>query len=54
MPSAPDKRSHSFRGLYDINLALTMKQKIIGNDVDAAEKGLIIITGANQGGNRLS
>ena len=50
MPVAPDKRSHSFSGLYDINLALTMKQKITGNDVDAADKGLIIITGANQGG----
>jgi DNA mismatch repair ATPase MutS len=50
LPSAPGRRSHSFKGLYDICLALTMKQKIVGNDVEAGHKNLVIVTGANQGG----
>ncbi|MFQ5682952.1 MAG: DNA mismatch repair protein MutS [Candidatus Binatia bacterium] len=37
-------------GLYDIALALTMKQKVVSNDVAADGKDLVIITGANQGG----
>jgi len=44
------KRRHSFTGLYDVCLALTMKQKVVGNDVNANDKSLVIITGANQGG----
>ena len=44
------QRSHSFTGLYDVCLALTMKQKVVGNDVNADSKDLVIITGANQGG----
>jgi DNA mismatch repair ATPase MutS len=48
--AALDERRHSFHGLYDVCLALTMKQKIIGNDVNADNKDLVIITGANQGG----
>lgn len=50
LPVTPDERRHAFQGLYDICLALTMNQKVVGNDVDADHKGLIIITGANQGG----
>ena len=46
----PNERRHSFTGLYDVCLALTMKQKVVGNDVNADNKDLIIITGANQGG----
>jgi len=49
-PAALDERRHSFQGLYDVCLALTMKQKIVGNDVKADNKNLVIITGANQGG----
>jgi DNA mismatch repair ATPase MutS len=45
-----DERQHAFTGLYDISLALTMKQKVVGNDVNADGKDLVIITGANQGG----
>ncbi len=44
------ERSHSFTELYDICLALTMKRKVVGNEVDAEGKNLMIITGANQGG----
>ena len=49
-PVAPGERRLAFRGLYDVCLALTMKQAVIGNDVDAQGKDLVIITGANQGG----
>jgi len=50
LPVAPSQRGHSFQGLYDVCLALTMKQKVVGNDVNADNKDLVIITGANQGG----
>lgn len=50
LPVASSERRHSFDGLYDVCLALTMKQKIVGNDVRADDKDLVIITGANQGG----
>jgi DNA mismatch repair ATPase MutS len=46
----PSERRHSFRGLYDVCLALAMEQKVVGNDVNADDKDLVIITGANQGG----
>ena len=46
----PNERRHSFKGLYDVCLALTMKRKVVGNDVNADSKDLVIITGANQGG----
>jgi DNA mismatch repair ATPase MutS len=49
-PVRATERKHSFRGLYDICLSLRLRQKVIGNDVNADEKDLIVITGANQGG----
>ncbi len=49
-PVPASERRHSFTGLYDISLTLTMKQKVVGNDVSADNKDLVIITGANQGG----
>ncbi len=49
-PAPASQRRHSFTDLYDVSLALTMKQKIVGNDVNADGKDLVIITGANQGG----
>jgi len=50
LPLAANERSHAFKGLYDICLALTLEQKVVGNDVDADQKGLVVVTGANQGG----
>jgi len=50
VPAAIGERRHSFTGLYDVCLALTMRQKIVGNDVNADNKSLVMITGANQGG----
>jgi hypothetical protein len=38
------------RNLRDACLALTMGRPVIGNDVDAEGKPLVIITGANRGG----
>jgi hypothetical protein len=49
-PAPANERQHSFSGLYDVALALTMKQKVVGNTIAAAGKGLVMITGANQGG----
>ncbi len=49
-PVAPSQRRHSFTGLYDVCLALRMRQKVVSNDGNADNKSLVIITGANQGG----
>jgi len=49
-PAPAGERRHSFTGLYDAALALTMKKKVVGNDVNADGKDLVVITGANQGG----
>lgn len=38
------------RNLRDVCLALTMPRAVVGNDVDATGKPLVIITGANRGG----
>lgn len=49
-PAPANERCFKCTGLYDIALALTMKQKVVGNDVQADQKELLFITGANQGG----
>lgn len=49
-PAAAETHRLSFRGLYDIGLALNRKQHVVGNDIDANGKDLVIVTGANQGG----
>jgi DNA mismatch repair ATPase MutS len=50
VPTAANERRHAFHGLYDVCLALTKKQKVIGNEANADHKDLVMITGANQGG----
>jgi hypothetical protein len=40
----------SAEGLYDATLTLHVEQRIVGNDVDADGRSLVMITGANQGG----
>ena len=40
----------SASALYDIGLALTTEQSVVGNDLNADTKTLVMITGANQGG----
>jgi len=49
-PEPPGARRHRCSELYDVSLTLTMGRSIVGNTVDANGKGLVIITGANQGG----
>ena len=44
------ERRHSFHRLYDVSLALILEKRVVGNYVNAYDKDLIIITGANQGG----
>ncbi len=46
---AADRRL-SFRGLYDPCLSLSMPERVVGNDLDADGRRLIIVTGPNQGG----
>jgi DNA mismatch repair ATPase MutS len=49
--SAPaGERKLSFSGIYDACLALSAGRKVVGNDLDADGKDLIVITGANTGG----
>jgi DNA mismatch repair ATPase MutS len=50
LPLAPGERRHSFHGLYDVCLSLSLGQRIVGNDMNADNKNLMIITGANRGG----
>ncbi len=50
LPAAVHERRNTFEELYDVCLSLTMKQNVVGNDVNADLKDLAIITGANQGG----
>jgi DNA mismatch repair ATPase MutS len=40
----------SARGLYDVCLTLTIDERVVANDIDADDKLLVMITGANQGG----
>jgi hypothetical protein len=50
-PEATDVPRRFFcRNLRDACLALTMGRRVVGNDVDANDKPLVIITGANRGG----
>jgi MutS domain V len=46
----PEQKRLEFRGLYDAALALRVKQRVVGNDANADGKGLVVVTGANQGG----
>ena len=50
VPEPPGQRRHAFRGLYDVCLALSLDHRVVGNEANADDKDLAIITGANQGG----
>jgi DNA mismatch repair ATPase MutS len=49
-PAAGGEHKRSFQGLYDVCLSLSVDHRVVGNDADADHKGLVLITGANQGG----
>ena len=38
------------RGLYDVCLSLSVAERVVGNDMSADGKSLVMITGANRGG----
>ena len=42
--------SRSIQGLYDVSLSLTMNDRVVGNNLSADGKMLVVITGANRGG----
>ncbi|OPY39566.1 MAG: DNA mismatch repair protein MutS [Methanoregulaceae archaeon PtaU1.Bin059] len=50
VPREPGNRTLTSKGLYDACMALQKNQAIIGNDVNAEGKDLVLITGANRGG----
>ena len=49
-PFAAGKAILSGRGLYDLCLSLSVSERVVGNDVTADDKLLVMITGANRGG----
>jgi hypothetical protein len=49
-PLAEDAPALSTAGLYDVCLTLRIQDRVIGNEMDADGKSLVMITGANQGG----
>lgn len=49
-PSALGNATFFCRGLYDLCLSLNIAERVIGSDVSAAGKLLVMITGANRGG----
>ncbi|MFZ0456467.1 MAG: hypothetical protein WCE54_19565 [Ignavibacteriaceae bacterium] len=49
-PESNGNKNLSFSELYDINLALSLGEKVVGNDLTVDGKDLFIITGANTGG----
>jgi hypothetical protein len=49
-PTAWRPLRFSSAGLRDVCLALRSQKRIVGNDVDADGKSLVIVTGANSGG----
>lgn len=50
VPDPPGPAQFGCRGLRDVGLCLTSDAQVVGNDVDAPAKSLIMITGANEGG----
>jgi DNA mismatch repair ATPase MutS len=50
VPVASREPALSAKGLYDVCLSLRVEPRVVGNDLDADNRRLVIITGANQGG----
>lgn len=45
-----DEDLYNVVNLYDASLSLRLKERCVGNDVNADSRGLVVITGANRGG----
>jgi DNA mismatch repair ATPase MutS len=50
VPAPAGDRLMSFSELHDVSLALTVGRQVVGNDLKANGKSIVIITGANTGG----
>jgi DNA mismatch repair ATPase MutS len=50
VPSTAGTGKHSAVGLRDVSLVLSFEQELVGNELNADGKNLVIITGANKGG----
>jgi DNA mismatch repair ATPase MutS len=44
------ERTLAFSDLHDVSLALTLGRQVVGNDLSASGKDIVIVTGANTGG----
>ncbi len=49
-PLAAGQLTLAAEGIYDVCLTLHLPDRVVGNDVNADGKSLVMITGANQGG----
>ena len=49
-PLAADQLTLTAEGIYDVCLTLQLENRVVGNEVNADGKSLVMITGANQGG----
>src|SRR5439155_17125864 len=49
-PMPTGARKHAAVGLRDASLVLSLKQQVVGNELNADGKNLVVITGANKGG----
>jgi DNA mismatch repair ATPase MutS len=50
VPAPAGGRRLSVSDLHDVSLALSLGRKVVGNDLNANQKHIVIITGANTGG----
>jgi MutS domain V len=50
LPKPVGARRHSAVGLRDASLVLSLEQQVVGNELNADGRNLVIITGANKGG----
>ena len=49
-PLAVGQLALTAQGIYDVGLTLHLENRVVGNEVNADGKSLVMITGANQGG----
>ncbi len=50
VPAPARERKLSFSDLHDVSLALSLGHKVVGNDLRANGRDIVIVTGANTGG----
>ena len=49
-PIPTGTNAYKVRKLYDVSLSMNLQEKVVANDLDADDRLLIMITGANRGG----